>query len=371
MVRSDRNLRRVVDPDPRALRLDALDEEPDGYLQSWSGQERNHLFLSHDGGSSFSDASGVSGLDDDYDGRTSVLFDFDRDGWLDIAAVNANRPLLQLYRNQIGEQRPDAGRFLAVALRGGNERPEADGRFAPRDGYGAKLRVAVGDSVLVREHRCGEGFAGQNSATMIVGLGNATKVDRLEVEWPAGAVYSTRGLEPGTLVTAYERPERSPTGEPFVVEAYLRPAAARAAPVSGAEPEVTRLELPASETQSAARLRLYTTMATWCASCRDDVPQLWTLRTAFSDEELALFGVPVDPEEGDAELAAYVAEISPPYELLQGIGRRCVDELLEAGREALGGDGVPMSFVLDEGGELRLIRWGAPTLSEIRRLLRD
>ena len=65
---------------------------------SHSGHERNRLFLNR-AGEQFVDVSGVSGLDDAADGRSFALLDFDRDGWLDIAVVNANAPLLRLYRN--------------------------------------------------------------------------------------------------------------------------------------------------------------------------------------------------------------------------------------------------------------------------------
>ena len=62
---------------------------------SFSGHERNHLFLS-DRGRRFSDISAISGLDNIADGRAFVLWDFDRDGWQDIALVNANTPLLNI-----------------------------------------------------------------------------------------------------------------------------------------------------------------------------------------------------------------------------------------------------------------------------------
>ena len=64
----------------------------------FSGSERNHLFLSSHG-KSFLDVSGISGVDSPSDGRVSVWLDMDRDGRQDLAVVNSNRPLFQLYRN--------------------------------------------------------------------------------------------------------------------------------------------------------------------------------------------------------------------------------------------------------------------------------
>ena len=62
-------------------------------LHSFSGYERNCLFLNR-AGKQFTDVSLISGLDNIADGRTFVYWDYDRDGWQDIALVNANSPLL-------------------------------------------------------------------------------------------------------------------------------------------------------------------------------------------------------------------------------------------------------------------------------------
>ena len=61
---------------------------------SQSGNERNHLFI-NDGNGQFVDQSIFSGADSICDGRTNVVWDFDGDGWQDIALVNSNYPHLQ------------------------------------------------------------------------------------------------------------------------------------------------------------------------------------------------------------------------------------------------------------------------------------
>jgi hypothetical protein len=80
--------------------------------------------------------------------------------------------------------------------------------------------LRVSDKLLVREWRCGEGFAAQNSATLIVGLGGSERVDLLTVIWPSGRRQEIRGVEAGRLITAYEDPQRAPGGEGFVEQAY-------------------------------------------------------------------------------------------------------------------------------------------------------
>ena len=81
-------------------RVEAGDEMVDGKLRvhSLSGHERNKLYLNDGNGSNFSDQSGLSGLDDESDGRAFAVFDYDRDGWSDIVSVNAMNPLTRLFR---------------------------------------------------------------------------------------------------------------------------------------------------------------------------------------------------------------------------------------------------------------------------------
>ena len=170
---------------------------------SFSGLERNRFFLNR-GGSEFLNLSGVSGLDDPADTRTHVYFDFDGDGWLDIAHVNANAPLLQLFRNKIGDLGVP-GHFLALRFVGGNGAAVPAPGSSSRDAYGAKVWLTMGDGFkIVREHRAGDGFAAQNSATLIVGIGDRSCVRSLRVRWPSGQVQELRDLPADHLVTLSE-----------------------------------------------------------------------------------------------------------------------------------------------------------------------
>ena len=188
---------------------------------SVSGHERNHLFLSR-WAEQFIDISGVSGLDHVGDSRVFVLFDFDRDGWQDVALINANAPLLQLFRNQIGTTTTEGESRGIIALRfvGGNDTAGPSEGSSARDGYGALATLDLGDFVTRREHRAGEGFAAQNSATMIVGVGTRPLIASVAVRWPSGKVQETADVRAGALLTVYEDPAQSPTGEAFVVERY-------------------------------------------------------------------------------------------------------------------------------------------------------
>ena len=144
-----------------------VDRDPDepASSSSFSGKERNHLFL-NDGNGGFADISGLSGLDAIGDTRAIALIDYDRDGWQDIGLVNANAPLLQLFRNNIGAVSSETRNVVAVRFVGGNHTDQPAEGLSCRDAFGALLWVDLGDGKQqLREHRCGEGFASQNSAS--------------------------------------------------------------------------------------------------------------------------------------------------------------------------------------------------------------
>ena len=171
------------------------------------------------GGRAFVDISALSGLDNPADSRGFAVLDYDRDGWQDVALVNANQPLFNLYHNEM----PAAGfkgGMIAIRFVGGNRTSAPSKEFACRDGYGARVAVDLGDAKLIREHRCGDGWSSQNSATMIVGIGSHAAVASLTVRWPSGKAASTQAIPEETLLTVYENPTDSPAGAAFVRASY-------------------------------------------------------------------------------------------------------------------------------------------------------
>ena len=181
---------------------------------SLSGYQRNRFFLNIEG-RAFLDVSGLSAADSPADGRAFATLDFDRDGRIDLAVVNANEPLCELFAN-----RSKAGHILALRFVGGNDRDEVSREWSVRDGYGVQVEVDVGGKTLLREHRAGEGFSAQNSETLLVGLGVYQRADAVRVRWPSGRVQQAAEVAAGMLVTVYENPRNSPTGVAFVVVPY-------------------------------------------------------------------------------------------------------------------------------------------------------
>jgi hypothetical protein len=242
MVRTDENLsrssfrfspewKRTPAPDNLGPQIDArlagVERQGDKVLvHSLNGNERNHYFANR-GGRSFVDISGLSGLDNPADSRGFAVLDYDRDGWQDVALVNANQPLFNLYHNEMAKTGRTGG-MIAIRFVGGNRTPGPSREFTCRDGYGARVAVDLGDGKLVREHRCGDGWSTQNSPTMIIGIGSHATVPSLSVKWPSGKITSTPAIPEGTLLTVYENPADSPSGAAFVSAPYrVKPQAGR------------------------------------------------------------------------------------------------------------------------------------------------
>ncbi|MAF66013.1 MAG: hypothetical protein CMJ84_10215 [Planctomycetes bacterium] len=326
------------------------------------------MFL-NDEGREYLEFSGVSGLNDPADARSFATLDFDGDGWTDLAVVNANAPLLQLFRNRIGDAGESSNGMIALRFVGGNREAAPSERWSARDGFGARVTLEINGRRIVREHIAGAGFAAQNSATMRIGIGPADAVTRLVVRWPSGVVRSLSDVPRGALVVAHEDPDAAPGGEAFAVTLPERSSTFQGGdrPSRQArEAAGSVLALPGLE---PGRLTLYTTMATWCAPCLEELPTLAHLRRSLGEANLRIFGIPHDEDETSAELEAWAREHSPTYELLTDLS---LDQRAAVSRvtlEALRGEGLPVSIVTDGAGRVLLVRWGPPTVSQLRLLL--
>ena len=338
-------------------RVQVGDEMVDGKLRvhSLSGHERNKLYLNIGKGTMYSDQSGLSGLDDEADSRAFAIFDYDRDGWSDIVSVNAMNPLTRLYRNEMNDEGRN-GNFIALSFRGGNRTAIAS-EWSNRDGYGARVEVRKGEEFIEREHRCGQGYGSQNSAVMIVGIGDWEEVDEVIVRWPSGKKSSLGKVKHGEWVTVDERgdEERKP---------YRR------------DLELTQEPLPGLATfplghLSTARLTVWKGMATWCPACARYRSHFEQLKAMTQELGVEFRGFPLDEDESRETLVAYQKENDLPYQLLADLSlldRKKAEVFLQRwiGAAELP---TPTSVITNQRGEILWAGAGAPTVSELRRFL--
>lgn len=185
--------------------LKAEDDDPTAGMRSnaLSGGERNRLFLNT--GDNYKDMTLVSGVDFREDGRGFVLFDFDRDGWLDMGISSPNAPRFRIVKNRMADFQTDKNGFVEVSLVGGQESGSPSTEWSSRDAFGSILIATIGETERMFQLNCGEGLSVQNSNRIHIGIGTASQIDKLEVRWLSGKTTVRNRLEAGQRITIKER----------------------------------------------------------------------------------------------------------------------------------------------------------------------
>lgn len=151
-----------------------------------SGADKNHPLAYH--------KKGVLSVIGSISSRSSVAFDLDEDGDLDLVTNEMNdHP--QVFISNLTEKKKI--HYLKVKL---------VGTTSNRDGLGATVKVYCGTRTYSRYNDGKSGYLGQSSMPLYYGLGDAEKIDRIEVAWPSGIKQSlTNELSINRLLTITER----------------------------------------------------------------------------------------------------------------------------------------------------------------------
>jgi hypothetical protein len=128
-------------------------------------------------------------------GRGLARADIDGDGDVDLALAPLDRPV-RILRNESGLP----GRSLTVKLAG---------RRSPRDGFGATIVAEIRgpDGLRAQTFHCASArsYLSASDPRIVIGLGGATRVERLTVRWPSGGVTERRDIvPPGSIVIEEE-----------------------------------------------------------------------------------------------------------------------------------------------------------------------
>lgn len=106
--------------------------------------------------------------------RSSVMFDLDNDGDLDIVTNDYNSEPMVLISDLAQVKQIH---WLKIVL---------NGIQSNRNGLGATVRVKAGNRTLTKYNDGKSGYLAQSVLPLYFGLGDATKIDRVEIDWPSG-----------------------------------------------------------------------------------------------------------------------------------------------------------------------------------------
>ncbi len=159
--------------------------EKEYFILDCSGEDKNHLLCRH--------KNGMVGVVGSISSRSSVAFDLDDDGDLDIVTNEQNDHPMVLISN-LSEKKQI--HYLKIKLAG---------TVSNRDGLGATVKVYCGPRTYTRYHDGKSGYLAQSSMPLYFGLGEAAKIDRIEVNWPSGRKQTlSEGIPTNTLLTITE-----------------------------------------------------------------------------------------------------------------------------------------------------------------------
>ena len=147
---------------------------------SWNGFEHNVLYQ-NEGEGMFVNVAWLLGVAHEYDSRTVLAEDLDADGRPDlmVGQVNWTKNMDELpnYVNIIRNQMPRGNNWVGVRL-------HEHGRG--KSPVGAVIKVQYGGRSATRHVVTGDSWRAQHSGQKHFGLGQAKKVEAIEVRWPNG-----------------------------------------------------------------------------------------------------------------------------------------------------------------------------------------
>jgi Flp pilus assembly protein TadD/peroxiredoxin len=336
---------------------------------SWSGYERN-VFYSNNHDGTFSDVSGIVGLDFPDDSRSFALADLDHDGRLEIVLKNRNAPQLRILRNAMKE----LGNSIAFRL---------CGTKSNRDAIGAAVTVEASARRQTKYLQAGSGFLSQHTKELFFGLGKAESPVHVTIRWPNGLTQQLDRLPVNHRIEIQEGSENF-IAKPFAsrTEAFARggaPTKPEPLPASVetwlieplAAPEFSLPDL-AGKTWNLQSLRGGLVLLNfWATGSASSVEQLRVLRQHQSKlSGLRIVAINIDDQANVSTVRSLAANEGLPFPILlatqdvKGIYNIVYRYLFDRRRDLA----IPTSFLVDEDGMIVKLNRG---MLNLERLLED
>ncbi len=127
---------------------------------------------------------------DNYRSFANAIGDVDNNGYPDFIVMNESPDNHTLWQNSGG-----TNNWLKVKL---------EGVISNKNGIGSWIEIMANGQVMYRYTLCGEGFLSQNSASEFFGLGTATTIDYIKVNWLSGVEDMYYNVNPNQTLTLVE-----------------------------------------------------------------------------------------------------------------------------------------------------------------------
>jgi Flp pilus assembly protein TadD/peroxiredoxin len=317
---------------------------------SWAGYERNVFYLNNRDGT-FSDVSGMVGLDFPDDSRSFALADIDHDGRLEVILKNRNAPQLRVLRNAMAE----LGGSVSFRLRGTKSN---------RDAIGTAVTLEAGTLRQTKYLQAGSGFLSQHSKELFFGVGRFQGTLRALIQWPSGRTQTFESLPISHRIEIEEgsdnfqaKPfgsgsshyastdEKAKLDPPSSVETWLLE------PLSAPEFSLPDIEGNMQHLQSFQGN--FTALAFWTIGSPTSIHQLRSLKqqqSLLAASGLRIVGVNVDDSSNSVRPVAIEEKFPFPILLatqeVAGIYNILCRYLFDRRRDL----SIPTSFLLDKSG---------------------
>lgn len=176
------------------------DYDNDGFLDLFvangppNGPGQNDFLYRNNGDGTFTRITTASVASDAAIGDGCAWGDYNNDGFPDLFVTNLNDQDNLFYRNN-----GNSNNWLTV---------RCVGRLSNRSAIGTKVRLKsmAGDQSRwqMREISGGGGYGSQNAPYAYFGLGSATNIERVRLEWPSGLVQELHAVAPNQSLTVIE-----------------------------------------------------------------------------------------------------------------------------------------------------------------------